>query len=133
MIISQSLCGYYFYVHPRPGLCEFLDWIDSQGYEIVIFSAAVEEYVGAMVEKLFECRNKKPIHLLDSEFSSYTKKLVSVRNLFKDEKIAIAAVDDCKSNFFGDKEVIYVTPWLNRDSNDCEFFKIQPLIAELLK
>lgn len=111
--------GYSIDVHIRPHFYDFIKWCKDQKLEIIIYSNGTPEYVRAIVDRLFEGK-EKPKFVLDRRHSinnGETKSLDRVEEFTKVEKRFLLAIDDSKKNFINDR-VIYVKCWENDNIND---------------
>lgn len=127
-------------VHLRPKTHEFLQWCYDQGYQLIIFSAASEEYVNKVTELLFRDFDFKPTavltcnHLIHMEFNSnaiyYTKTLQTVSNLTGIQKESLLAIDDSDHNYQGESEnVILIKAWDITQPMDRELESIRETIV----
>lgn len=109
-----------FDVHLRPYCHDFLDWCEER-FDIIIFSAADQEYVQKVTDIIFESRAVKPVAVMDARHlcHDYTKSFKEVEKITG--YLDLVAVDDKKRNYkFEESRVIYIKEWKTGQHEDVE-------------
>jgi hypothetical protein len=127
-------CGTELFVHIRPFVKEFFEWCQLNNQDIIIYSAASEDYVNNIVEVLNI--PIKPLAILNSNhIVSYREMygIIKTKTFDKIKKIVnipidnMLAIDDSEKNFTSDN-VIYIGEWSHVETDDIEMKNIIPKI-----
>lgn len=126
-------CSHELFVHTRPFVKEFFEWCQSNNQNIIIYSAASEDYVESIIKildipitplailtskHLSSCQ--EPYRIFKTKTFDKINQIIQTNNLL--------AIDDSKDNFKGDN-VIYVKEWSHEESDDVE---MKNIIAKIL-
>lgn len=114
----------------RPGALKFLEEL-SPYYEIVIFTAAVQDYADEIIQML-DKENKHVKHRLYRQHTTVFKKsyLKDMSKLGRDlSKLII--IDNARDNFqLQNENGIFITTWID-DENDTELIDLIPVLKEI--
>ncbi|CAI9279519.1 unnamed protein product [Lactuca saligna] len=112
-----------FYVLKRPFVDEFLQFLSTNNYEIVVFTAGIEEYASLVLNKL-DCRGLISHRLYRNSCKEFEGRFVKdLSDLGRDLKKAVIVDDNPNSYSFQPENAIPIRPFTD-DLGDDELKKL---------